>query len=515
MAKEQPSPQQVLLALTYYFIDRGFAIREPVQQRPQTWLAPLLRGVPPEMASMLRRPTFDPAFYQAITGKKWPDLGGEGDEHTVLVHDPKHVETLLSQPLTNFTPGAKQIASMALFQPQAVSPTTDPDDFVRRRGVNEEVLQNPVRNHSEAERYLAVLRDAASRLDVGLDCLRWGAIDKLTKELALGVCWGRFDPSLQNLLDECMRLANALGLVDLLKALVAQMTPDPKEAEKRLGLLIAQFPPDIRRRCQTVMGSEVQKYQTREALHAWIGERLPQAAEGSLAAQLQQQVSDKKIKADEAPDQLCHWLFAVRGTTASLTAYALSFLAADHSLQRQLRGDLLRDHGSVASVHAALAQGERSDSLDALEQLALEAGRLYPPVPFTVRNAAEGGELPKGFPDGPNFMVHTAGNSRLEKFVGDKPAGVCPQRWAARDTDTPEIDGKGLAGATIFGGGEKRCPGMNLGLMLTSGLLAHFLLGYELQEVKQHAAHEAPMNTENTPAVFDQFGIEIRLSAIA
>ena len=77
------------------------------------------------------------------------------------------------------------------------------------------------------------------------------------------------------------------------------------------------------------------------------------------------------------------------------------------SAVNELRSALLREHISVEDAHDSLASSKPSAALLSIEKLSLEAGRLYPAVPFMVRQKAEM----------PLKVVKTVGNFAIQPAV--------------------------------------------------------------------------------------------------
>jgi cytochrome P450 len=493
-----------LLELTSYFIDRGFAIREPEQKRISNWLVPILERLPKvTIAPQLKQPNFSMEKFDDICASADRPEIGSGPTGSCLLHDSKDVHALFQEPIERFVPGDLQVMSMALFQPKSLASTTDSKDFKVRRLVNENVLNNDQHAHANAEHYLKLLEQEVDRFQPAGGILRWGDVDQITRETALMVVWGRRDHSLRNRVDEMLRQANMAGLLALLKPLLT----NPSD----LHDLIKLFPTDMRERASIIL-KEGKQGEYLEEHQNWIHRRIESAGKKSLASLLVNQLKPKgSLPKDEAADQLTHWLFAARGTVTVHTAYALCFVAANKQLQQTLIGALHQSHGSLQDIQQSLASGRPSNALQMIENLSLEAGRLFPAVPFMARKwAGTKSERPDFWQDDcPNYMVHNKGNNRRSEMAGNEPEKVKIDRWRNRKSGVDPKVKRIKNGPTMFGGGSKRCPGMNLGLLLSTGLVAQLLLEYRFDAVRNSAPGQSKMNTDNVPETFDQFGIEL------
>ena len=213
-------------------------------------------------------------------------------------------------------------------------------------------------------------------------------------------------------------------------------------------------------------------------IRQWIGarveERLARPAaspDGDAHDLLDALIATKQFSTTELVDQVCMLFLAGHETSASALAMTLYLLSIDPEVQEQVR----------AEVDPLL--GEAPDGIPSLEQLRQlkltravfeEALRLYPPLPFLVREAQgdtslAGQRCPfKTMVSISPWVVH-----RHQRYWRN-PEQFDPQRFLADRANLP-------AGSYLpFGMGPRICPGAAFAMQEATMLLAALVHRYRI-----------------------------------
>ncbi|MEM7254983.1 MAG: cytochrome P450 [Pseudomonadota bacterium] len=452
-------------------------------------LLPTLISLAPD-ANELDLDDHDLSFYQSLTNGASGFWATIDDADTLVLTDPIEVAKTLGASPDAYGPSSQQQEGMSAFQPQAVAMTLPGQDFERRRVINTDVLATDQRVHRLTADFLANTEEAFGAIEhAGASgALNWAAIDDSALQITKLSVWGHRESPFPNDLDALMKAANLRPLLTKLR----------RSSHRQLIYAVLPFLPEPIRRRLTPSND------ARDRFLRAMAEAVPNAPAESLAGELAKHPGFER-DAVEAAGQMPHWMFAMRGTVAVHTAYALVLLAIEPELERNVVDALIAAGGPAALRDPDTFADRR---LDLLEKVIFEAGRLYPAVPMITRNVA----LPPIAET--RIMVLNALNHRLEKFSGRAPHASNPWRWRSRDSsELPTIASTGVA-LPLFGGGRKACPGRNIALVLTKALIGHVLLRFALRSVHNAShPHIARLDREKLPITYDQFGLSISVSA--
>ena len=251
---------------------------------------------------------------------------------TVLVLDRAGIEQVLQQSPAVYGPPELKVRGMTHFQPGAVT-ISDGKDWQERRVFNEAVLESKQRVHSEASKFLTIVRDEVSNLTNGsLSRLRWGQFDYLFKRITLQVIFGtqaKSDFGLTDRLDLMMRESNRVFL---------------------LGKSCAF-----------------------DAFYAQIRAFLAAPDGDSLASKCPHAASTANTRVE---NQIPHWMFAMMETLATNTLRAFALILSHPAAEARVRNEL-RDQD--------LLLPQAVDGFDYLEGCLQEAMRLWPTTSFLAR----------------------------------------------------------------------------------------------------------------------------------
>jgi cytochrome P450 len=188
-----------------------------------------------------------------------------------------------------------------------------------------------------------------------------------------------------------------------------------------------------------------------------------------------------RLAAEEVVDQVATLFLAGHETSASTLAWALYLLACQPELQEQVRQEVQS------------AWGERMPEFGDTRQLALtqdvfkETLRLYPPIAFYLREAANGGGCLRDKPVAQGDMV------AVSPWIVHRHEGL----WERPDEFDPGrfCTEAGRASAKLaylpFGMGPRACPGAAFATQESLLVIAQIVRRFRIETV--HAAEPVPV----------------------
>jgi cytochrome P450 len=206
---------------------------------------------------------------------------------------------------------------------------------------------------------------------------------------------------------------------------------------------------------------------------------------------------------DQTIDQAMTFLAAGHETVASTMAWAMYSLCRNPEAQRKLREEVRERLPSVDSG-SGITSGD-IESMPYLSAVCSEILRLYPPVPFTIRQPLQDTTI-QGLPvpKGTRIVVCAWGTNRCHEYWGPTGDDFIPERWlddhqqsnkernGSRndDDDVAPTPGKGaatLGGSTslyanlTFLHGPRSCIGQAFARAEFACLLATFIGRFEIE----------------------------------
>ena len=205
---------------------------------------------------------------------------------------------------------------------------------------------------------------------------------------------------------------------------------------------------------------------------------------GTLIDSLIESLADPTIVADAA----LNFLSAGRDTTAqsfTWTFYALlRHPQSLHEVRKEVEAVFKLNDNSTNSSVAQL----QPTSLPYTTAVFYESLRLYPPVPFEIKQTIQPVTLPDGTSLPPNAIVVWciwALNRSFTTFGSDAHE-YRPDRWLERDEDGKLhfIGGNRSAGEfPVFNGGPRSCLGKKMAELMACWVLVRFLADWDFEEV--------------------------------
>ncbi|MCJ1282269.1 hypothetical protein MMC26_001592 [Xylographa opegraphella] len=249
---------------------------------------------------------------------------------------------------------------------------------------------------------------------------------------------------------------------------------------------------DVRSFGRTVVASAVEKRSSASAEHAATksspdsSPRVPMALQGNLINSLLDHLPTEELVADAA----MNFLSAGRDTTAQSLTWTMYTLMRHPTTVHRIRDELasLFPTSSPATTPLPL-------SFDIVHSTALpytlavfnEVIRLYPPVPFELKEAT----ADTTFPDGTFLPANSVvlwvpwAMGRSTMIWGEDAPAFRPERWLEyRDgNDKPVLLTKSAYENPVFNAGPRACLGKKMAELLAVYVIASLVWEYDFEEV--------------------------------
>jgi cytochrome P450 len=330
--------------------------------------------------------------------------------------DPDHVRRVLDESPEPFaTASTEKQAALAHFEPRGALISHGAARAERRR-LNEEVLEAKDATHHMAQAFLPIVDEEAGAL-----------LERVGRSGGLG--WDEF--------------------FDAWFAMVRRVVfGNSARNDRRITDIM------VRLRSDGNWGFlKPRKTHLRDELHGGIRRYIDKAEPGSLSAY----IAALRPSAIQSPEnQVPQWLFAF-DPAAMATFRALALLAAHPDQMERARGE------------TGLAAGKPHRPF--LRACVLEALRLWPTTPMILRQTTRQTEWETGtMPPRTGILIYAPYFHRDDQNLRDAHR-FNPDLWI---NDDPQVKGHPprVWPFVPFSGGSAHCPGQNLVLLLTSGMLA-------------------------------------------
>lgn len=338
-----------------------------------------------------------------------------------VILDPEHVRRVLNESPEPFaTATSAKYAALAHFEPK-LSLVSHGRERAERRQLNEEVLESKSTIHQMAERFLPIIDEEARALLQrvrNFGELRWNEFADAWSCIVRRIVFGdaaRDDRRITDLMVELRSDANWLVL-------------KPRRTDLR------------------------------DELHRRIRQYIEKGEPGSLAAYM----AGRTRSSVQAPEQqIPQWLFAFE-PAAMATFRALALLAAHPQQLERAREE------TTGGVAAGRAQRPF------LRAAVMEALRLWPTTPMILRQTTRETEWENGTMPAETSILVFAPFFHRDDERDPFAHAFNPDLWI---DDDPEVKGFPPREWPFFpfSGGPAHCPGQNIVLLLTSGMLASLI----------------------------------------
>ena len=202
----------------------------------------------------------------------------------------------------------------------------------------------------------------------------------------------------------------------------------------------------------------------------------------NLINSLLDHIQDHRIVADAA----MNYLSAGRDTTAQSLTWTLYLLLRHPRYQDFLLDEVANKFPSASrssSLHGLTYDAVLPNSLPYLHSIFTEALRLYPPVPFELKECTAPTTFPDGtwLPQGSAVIWVPWAMGRSCQIWGDDSERFKPERWL--DTSGSIVLQKSAFEFPVFNAGPRSCLGKKLAELLAVAVLARLLWKYDFSEV--------------------------------
>jgi cytochrome P450 len=383
---------------------------------PQVGVAGVAQLVGSLAGASLRRTGMTPALHrwlraQAERGGGAVAAGALG-RRVLLVEDRALSAEVLGSPPRTDRLGAGELRrrAMGFLAPRALT-ISDDDDWVRRRALNERVL-DAGRPHGERQAYLEAAHAAFAAPARSVEELRAG-MGRLMLSVVLG------DGAPADLPDEVRAL---MGVV---RSPARRLLGGRLHAARRARLF-----EEIRRRWE------------RAPAHTLLG-RFREAG---------------ATPRPEALDQVPHWMFTFVLSGTDLLTRALAMIGS--------RPDALARARAEIEAAGPLEDAAAIDGLAYVQACIREAGRLFAPVERTSHSAGRDLELGGHHVPAGTQIVHYFPLMQRDAALDPTADDFVPERWLDPASGADELY------PNLFLSGPRRCPGRDLIMFLCTGVIA-------------------------------------------
>ena len=204
--------------------------------------------------------------------------------------------------------------------------------------------------------------------------------------------------------------------------------------------------------------------------------------QNNLINSLLDHISEHQVVADAA----MNYLSAGRDTTAQSLTWTLYLLLRHPNIQEPLLDelyDLFPSKATSAPLNLDLDTVQPSH-LPYTYSIFTESLRLYPPVPFELKECVAPTTLPDGtwLPEGAVVLWVPWAMGRSYDIWGADAEIFKPERWLSTDRKTIQLQ-KSPYEFPVFNAGPRSCLGKKLAELLAVDVLARMMWRYEFEEV--------------------------------
>jgi cytochrome P450 len=236
-----------------------------------------------------------------------------------------------------------------------------------------------------------------------------------------------------------------------------------------------------------------------------------QSAYGNLIDSLMEAFDDSSIAADAALNMLS----AGRDTTAQSLTWTFYLLMRHPSANRHLRQELMSAFPHKASVHDLwkidLAELQPV-KLPYTVAVFYEALRLYPPVPFEIKQCEVDITLPDGtfLPAGSIVIWCIWAMNRSAEIWGQRGPDLetfKPERWL----QDGKFVGKSAFDFPVFNGGPRSCLGKKMAELIAAYVMANIVREFEFEEIRDDKQPEKERRSQNSLTLPMQDGLPCKV----
>ena len=194
-------------------------------------------------------------------------------------------------------------------------------------------------------------------------------------------------------------------------------------------------------------------------------------------------------------DMLLNLIIAGRDTTAASMSWTLYELARHPAVLSEVLAEL----DAVAGPAGTALTFDAVADCAYLQAVLSESQRLHPSVPFSPKSALKADVLPVANPDGRKVTIERGATMSFSNYVmgrstkiwGADAAEFKPERWLSNGAYVKADQFK----APTFGGGRRRCIGMDMANLEMKVVLGTLLRRFKFELVPGQDVRTAPAIT--------------------
>ncbi|KAL8668287.1 MAG: hypothetical protein Q9168_007082 [Polycauliona sp. 1 TL-2023] len=238
---------------------------------------------------------------------------------------------------------------------------------------------------------------------------------------------------------------------------------------------------EVKRFGNNIVSSTVEK-RARSTVTKDRSEGKVDPVQDNLINSLLDHIPDHQVVADAA----MNYLSAGRDTTAQSLTWALYLLLRHPSYQESLLAEVAKNFPSASpssSLHGITYDTVQPSSLPYTHSVFAETLRLYPPVPFELKECTAPTTFPDGtwLPEGSAVIWVPWAMGRSRQIWGDDSEKFKPERWLAPSGSIGLQ--KSAFEFPVFNAGPRSCLGKKLAELLAVAVLARLIWRYDFSEV--------------------------------
>ncbi|KAL8727877.1 MAG: hypothetical protein Q9166_005754 [cf. Caloplaca sp. 2 TL-2023] len=242
---------------------------------------------------------------------------------------------------------------------------------------------------------------------------------------------------------------------------------------------------EVKRFGDNIVTSTVEKRRESDLIMKKHGKAI-NPLQDNLINSLLDHIPDHQVVADAA----MNYLSAGRDTTAQSLTWTLYLLLRNPQHQRLLIDEIARSFALVSpssSLHGVTYDSVIPTSLPYTHSIFTETIRLYPPVPFELKECTDPTTFPDGtwLPKGSVVIWVPWAMGRSHQIWGGDSEHFRPERWL-NDSGSIVLQ-KSAYEFPVFNAGPRSCLGQKLAELIAVATLARLVWKYEFREVLEES----------------------------
>ncbi|TXG67808.1 hypothetical protein EZV62_009083 [Acer yangbiense] len=203
-------------------------------------------------------------------------------------------------------------------------------------------------------------------------------------------------------------------------------------------------------------------------------------------------------------DHAFNLMAAGRDTVSSVLSWFFWFVATNASIETKILEEIKEKHQEKVVGKLRFFSAEELNSLVYLHATLCETLRLYPPVPFNLKTAAETDVLPSGHqvPQNTRMFISFYSMGRMHEIWGQDCLEFKPERWITKQGGIMHVPSYKF---TAFNAGPRSCVGKDMSFIQMKIIAVSLIWNYHLQLVEGH-----PVTPKNSVVLHMKYGLKVK-----